>query len=67
MMLYVQYRGHAYDLERAEKEMTTLHEDGVYYALTNEEEDSLSHPSPKPVQKNNNDSSEYVTIRTQTC
>ena len=42
--------------------MTTLHDDGVYYALTNEEEHSLSYPSPKPASKNNNiDSSEYVS------
>lgn len=49
-------------MERAEREMTTLHDDGVYYALTNEEEYSSSYPSPKPASKNNNDdSTEYVT------
>ena len=51
-------------MERAAKEMTTLRDDGVYYALNNEQEHSMSYPSPKPVprQKDHNDDSpdEYV-------
>ena len=38
-------------MERAGKEMTTIHDDEVYYALNNEAEESLSYPSPKPSPK----------------
>ena len=52
-------------MERASKEMTTLHDDGVYYALNNEEEQeySLSHQSPKVLEKKNS-SPEYVIFYT---
>ena len=56
ILVQVRYKDHVYDPEKAQNEMTTVNEDGVYYALNNEDEmeHSLSHPSPKVVRRDEN-------------
>jgi len=50
----VRYKDQVYDPERAQREMTTINQNGVYYTLNNEDEieHSMSHPSPKAARRN---------------